>query len=368
MILMANTPIIQYKPGSHKGQPVIWLCFPYTSGVSNTMKRLSGCRWSRSQRCWYVPDTTEHRKQFGLAAALPERSTINHALPVSALPYPVNQHILSAMKQRLVLKAYSPSTIITYMNEMRTFLAVLKNNAADELTPQRLKDYFQYCLTTLQLSENTLHSRVNALKFYYEQVLGREKFFWEIPRPKKPQQLPKLFAREEIVNIIKAIDNLKHRTAILLCYSSGLRVSEVVALKVTDIDSKRMVIYILRAKGKKDRIVPLSKTTLHYLRRYYAQFKPVNYLFAGQSASGIYSSRAVQKILDTAKNKAGINRPGSVHALRHSYATHLLDKGVDITYIQKLLGHNDLKTTLRYLHVTTRDLSKIESPLEDLDL
>jgi site-specific recombinase XerD len=177
-----------------------------------------------------------------------------------------------------------------------------------------------------------------------------------------------MFSKEDIEKILKAIDNLKHKTILLLCYSSGLRVSEVVSLRVKDIDSNRMVITIRAAKGKKDRIVPLSPTTLIHLRAYFKEYKPTDFFFEGQYEGEHYSKRAAQTILAIAKKKAKINKPGSIHALRHSYATHLLDKGVDITYIQKILGHNDLKTTLRYLHVTNRDLSKIESPLEDLDL
>ena len=153
----------------------------------------------------------------------------------------------------------------------------------------------------------------------------------------------------------------------MVCYSSGLRVSEVASLKVNAIDSKRMVINILNAKGKKDRIVPLSNITLRYLREYYKAYKPREYIFEGESG-GQYSTRSIQAILKQAKARAKINKPGSVHALRHSYATHLLDKGLDVMYIQKLLGHNDLKTTLRYLHVTIRDLSTIKSPIDDLDV
>lgn len=357
--MMKQTHTIQYQPGQHNGNAVIWVRCPYNKELITGIKKLPGSKWSQQQKCWYVPDTPANREKFGLQSAT---ATLASTLCAT------NKTALEQFIQTLVLKAYSKNTIKTYRNEFVQLLIILKEIPVNSLTVKRLKDYFAYCHTTLQLSENTIHSRLNAVKFYFEQVLSREQFFWEVPRPKKQQQLPKLFAKEEIENIIKAIDNLKHRTVILLCYSSGLRVGEVVALKVTDIDSKRMVINVLQAKGKKDRIVPLSKTTLQYLRQYCAQFKPVNYLFEGQSASGIYSSRAVQKILNTAKKKAGINRPGSVHAFRHSYATHLLDKGVDITYIKALLGHNDLKTTLRYLHVTTRNLSKIESPLEDLAL
>jgi len=145
-----------------------------------------------------------------------------------------------------------------------------------------------------------------------------------------------MFAREDIEKLLKAIPNLKHKTILMVCYSSGLRVSEVASLKVNAVDSKRMVINILHAKGKKDRIVPLSKTTLKYLREYYKVYQPKVYMFEGQNKDAPYSTRSIQLILKEAKKRAAINKPGSVHALRHSFATHLLDKGLDVTYIQKL--------------------------------
>ena len=175
-----------------------------------------------------------------------------------------------------------------------------------------------------------------------------------------------MFSVEDIQAIIKHTENQKHRTILMMCYASGLRVSEVVGLKVKDIDSKRMVIYILRAKGKKDRVVPLSVVLLNNLRDYFKNYKPKDYLFEGQYTGQAYTARSIQAILEASKLKAKVKQKGSTHALRHSYATHQLDKGGDITYIQKILGHNDIKTTLRYLHVTTRDLEKFKSPLDDM--
>jgi site-specific recombinase XerD len=208
------------------------------------------------------------------------------------------------------------------------------------------------------------------VKFYYEQVLNREKFFWEIPRPKKPLKLPRFFNQDETASIIKAAGNIKHKAMLMLAYSCGLRVSEVVAIKIKDIDSKRMCILIEQAKGKKDRMVMLSPVLLVMLREYWKKYKPAKggYLFSGQNKGEAYSSRSLQLVLAAAKTKADILKPGSVHALRHSFATHLLDKGTDVTMIMKLLGHNDIKTTLRYLHVTNRDMLQIMSPLDDLKL
>lgn len=282
----------------------------------------------------------------------------------------VNAHVIKAMSDHLIIKAYSNSTIKTYLNEMKQFLYRLGKIPADELQPAHLKRYFVYCFETLHLSENTLHSRMNAIKFYYEQVLHRERFFWEIPRPKKPIQLPRFFTQDEVATIIKSIQNVKHKTLLMLCYATGMRVSEVVNLKTANVMSDRKCILVEKAKGKKDRIVPLSPVLLVMLREYAKQYQ-INrkgYLFEGQEEGQPYSTRSLQMILQDAKTKAKIFKPGAIHAMRHSFATHLLDKGTDISMIQKLLGHNDIKTTLRYLHTTNKDLINIISPLDDLNL
>ena len=207
---------------------------------------------------------------------------------------------------------------------------------------------------------------MNALKYYYEQVLHREKMFFDIPRPKKPLQLPGVFSKEEVAAILNSVANTKQKALLLLTYACGLRVSEVVSLRITDVDGKRRVLHLQAAKGKKDRMVSLSPTLLVMLREYYRQYKPNCYLFEGQHRDEHYSVRSIQTVLQTAKERAGILRPGGMHGLRHSFATHLLDKGIDVVMIQRLLGHNDIKTTLRYLYVTNRDLGKVISPLEDI--
>ncbi|MEO5684917.1 MAG: tyrosine-type recombinase/integrase [Chitinophagaceae bacterium] len=280
----------------------------------------------------------------------------------------INSHILPAFKQQLILKAYSPSTLKTYLNEMSQFLQELKANAADEFTAQRIKDYLQYCFETLKLSENTLHSRINSLKFYYEQVLKKEKFFWEIPRPKKPSLLPKLLNEDEIRKLFSALKNKKHKAMLFTAYSAGLRVSEIVNLKIADIDSKRMQIFIARAKGKKDRYVNLSPLVLDILRKYLLEYKPAPllYLFESEQSLTAYPTRTVQQIFTAARLKAGIAKTVGVHSLRHSFATHLLDKGTDIRYIKDLLGHFNIKTTERYLHVSKKQLVNIISPFDDL--
>ncbi len=365
-----------YSLITHSGQARIKVSFAHNPVLNQQLKTTQGARWSQTLKSWHIPDTIQNRLLCGLpplivaaTGGIPATKQPQQAKAV-ALLCPQNQTAMQLFLQQLHLKAYSQSTVRTYSNEFAAFLQTLKNNNAAQLSTQRVKDYLQYCHTTLRLSENTIHSRINALKFYYEQVLKREKFFWEIPRPKKQLQNPCFFNQDEITKLLNGIANLKHKTMLMLAYSSGLRVSEVVALKTMHIDSNRMSISILQAKGKKDRLVVLSPVLLVMLREYWKIYKPAadGFLFEGQNKGEPYSSRSLQQVLTAAKQRAGILKPGSIHALRHSFATHLLDKGTDVTLIMKLLGHNDLKTTLRYLHVTNRDMLQIISPLDGLKL
>ena len=408
--------IVILKPLHHREQECIGIYFENTSVLNNAIRKNAGARWSRTNKCWHVPLSKDNYNKLALALkgkAMIEQQELHEYLaakkkkrtqPVNSIPInqkklpaavikkpgavninwvnkevsfykgesfnKINGHVLPAMQQHLKLKAYSPSTIKTYTNEMSQLLQMLKNISADDLTPEHLKRYLVFCYEKLHLTENTLHSRINAMKFYYEQVLHREKFFWEIPRPKKPLQLPRFFSQQDIVAIIKTTTNLKHKVMLMLAYSAGLRVSEVVAMKTRNIDEGRMSILIEQAKGKKDRMVALSPVLLVMLRKYIKEDNPDprGYLFTGQFADEPYSTRSMQLVLAAAKEKAGILKPGSVHALRHSFATHLMDKGTDVTLIMKLLGHNDIKTTLRYLHVTNRDMLQIISPLDNLKL
>jgi len=386
---------ITLKPVTHRGNECIGIYFESDTVLNNIIRKIPGIHWSKTLGCWWMllgrsnyykleetltgkalidskPLLQRYKKQVTAADPIPQ---LIRASPVKQTNragniHPVNRHVLPALEQHLQLKAYSPSTIRTYMNEVQQFLQVINAKPADDFTTQRLMDYLQYCYDKLHLSENTLHSRINALKFYFEQVLKKERLFWEIPRPKKAVQLPKVFSQDDIAAIINSVSNKKHKVMLMLAYSAGLRVSEVVDIKTFQIDSRRMTIFIHSAKGKKDRMVTLSPVLLVMLRDYASEYKPDkrSYLFEGQKKGIPYSTRSLQEVLQAAKAKAGVMKPGSVHSLRHSFATHLVERGTDVTMIQKLLGHNDLKTTLRYLHTSNKDLLKIMSPLDDLNL
>ena len=278
---------------------------------------------------------------------------------------PINSNAVLRMTEQLKLMGYSENTIKTYQNEFAQFLMALKNNPVDNCDSQKVRSYMLYCYEQLKLSENTLHSRLNALKFYFEKVLHREAFFVNIPRPKKHSILPKTIHQSDLKKMFDATTNLKHNTILKLCYGMGLRLSEIINLKITDIDSKNMQVFIERGKGKKDRYVNLPLSILEQLRTYYKMYHPKIYLFEGQDG-GQYSMRSIQQVFKNALQKAGINKKVGIHSLRHSYATHLLEQGTDIRFIQELLGHKDLKTTLIYTDVTNNSIRNVKSPLDKL--
>jgi len=356
-----NLQNYQFSTGEHHDKNVIFVHFPYNMLLKNELRgKFLSAKWSISKQCWYLPDINAIRNEIGMTP----KTEMGKAV-ISKI-HPVNQAALKRMHELLLLKAYSPNTIKTYCVEFSQLLYLLKDVPVDSLTPERLRSYFLYCVTELKLSENIIHSRMNAIKFYFEQALHREKvFFEEIPRPKKKSSLPKVISKNDIVKLFAQVENPKHLLMLKLCYGMGLRVSEIVNLKITDIDSGRMLVHIEAAKGKKDRYVTLPSSILKDLRSYYRAYRPKVYLFEGQYG-GQYAIRSVQAVFKNAMQKAKINKTVGIHGLRHSYATHLLESGTDMSFIQKLLGHKDIKTTEIYAKVSNRQLSKIKSPLDDL--
>ncbi|WP_310557181.1 tyrosine-type recombinase/integrase [Flavobacterium sp.] len=350
--------LIAYKPGIHREQNVIFLCFDYDKETVKEIKSWTGCQWSQSNRCWYVPDVVAYRIRFGLEIPSYESSFLSKICMV-------NRPAFGRFVETLQLKGYSPNTLRTYMNEFGQLLFSLKNNSVNHCDSERIRSYMLYCINDLRLTENTLHSRLNAIKFYFEKVLGKENFFIDIPRPKKHSQLPKVIAVGDLKRLFDLTANLKHNTLLKLSYGMGLRVSEIVNLKVCDIDSKTMQVFVERAKGKKDRYVNLPESILLQLRAYFVEYKPKEFLFEGQYG-GKYSARSAQQIFKDALLKAGIRKSVGIHSLRHSFATHLLDNGTDVRFIQELLGHKDIRTTLLYTNVSDGSLRKIKSPLDDI--
>ncbi|MEQ3796440.1 site-specific tyrosine recombinase/integron integrase [Flavobacteriaceae bacterium MJ-SS4] len=263
---------------------------------------------------------------------------------------------------KLELKRYANNTVKTYVSCFERFINYYPNVEVDSLNEQDIRHYLK-TLVNKNWSSSYINQSINSIKFYYEIVLGMPNRFYEIERPRKERKLPIVLSKDEVRSLIDATNNMKHRCILALLYSAGLRRSELLNLKPKDIDSKRMLIKVNDAKGNKDRYTLLANSVLEDLRKYYLEYKPQNYLFEGQ-VKDKYSASSILNIINNAREKAGIKKHVTAHTLRHSFATHLLENGTDLRYIQLLLGHNSTKTTEIYTHVATNSFNSIKSPID----
>ncbi|QCK17076.1 integrase [Mangrovivirga cuniculi] len=262
---------------------------------------------------------------------------------------------------------YSKSTIDTYIYYFSDFLTYCQIENSDTMTDEQVKSYLLYLIHDKKASQSTQNQAVNAIKFYLEKIKGEDRKYYWIDRPSKEKKLPVVLSEEEVVRMLKTPMNLKHRCMLTLIYSAGLRVGEMIDMKISDIDGDRMLIHVKGAKGKKDRTTLLSEKTLLLLREYYKKYKPKRWLFEGQGGEK-YSASSLRKVFHRAKKNAGIKKDATLHTLRHSFATHLLERGTNLRYIQNLLGHSSSKTTEIYTHITSKGMNEIKSPLDNLEI
>lgn len=272
---------------------------------------------------------------------------------------------ISKMKDVLDLKGYSDKTKNTYINQLNLFFDFSRKDA-ELISEKDIKTYLLYLLEEKKCSHSYVNQALSSLKFLYNYILEREDIVIKIPRPKRTKKLPKVLSRNEVGKLLSVIKNLKHKTLLIMTYSGGLRVSEVVSLRLEDINRDRMLIYINQGKGYKDRYTLLSSKALSVLDQYIKKYRPDSWIFPGRNREYHLSERSAQLIFDKACQKAKIRKNVSIHSLRHSFATHLLEQGVDLRYIQELLGHKDTRTTEIYTHVSKFDLERIKNPLDKL--
>jgi len=263
---------------------------------------------------------------------------------------------------KLELKKYSMSTAKTYVGMFEGFINHYKNTPLPDLGENKIRNYLSHQVG-LGRSDSMLNQIINSIKFYFEVVLGMPNRFYEIERPLKKEKLPEVLSKKEVILMINSITNAKHKCIVSLLYSAGLRRGEILNLKISDIDSERMQIRVENAKGGKDRYTILGKSVLNDLRTYFKLWKPKTYLFEGQHG-GKYSAKSVLNIVKRAASKAKIRKNVVPHMLRHSFATHLLEDGVNLRQIQLLLGHNSSKTTEIYTHVANTSMILIKNPLD----
>jgi site-specific recombinase XerD len=280
---------------------------------------------------------------------------------------------MSALRDQLLrelqLRRYSVSTQKHYVTAVRG-LAAYYRLAPDQLTPHQVQDYLLFVMQQRHLCWNSVNSIVSGLKFFYGQILKRSDIVLSIPERRTPRRLPEIFSAVELQRLFAAPANLRDRALLMITYGGGLRIGEAVCLQIPDIDSTRGMLRIRSGKGDKDRYTLLSPRLLEELRSYWRRYRPPLWLFPrkGKNAQKHLSQSTARRIFHRARHQAGIRKGGSMHVLRHSFATHLLEAGVDIRTIQILLGHSSIRSTAWYLHLTRKTLDKVQNPLELLDL
>jgi integrase/recombinase XerD len=377
----------------HDGENRIALKFIYDTGLIKIVKGLPGARWSKSMKCWHINDTPDVisllLKSF-LGKAYVDYSAMNPRLaeriklkrekeerkrsgnandkegeelaPLSEK----GQADIAKYKRWLEANRYPESTVLNYTSMMVRFLRFLSPKEATECTADDLIRIVDEYILPRGLSYSFQNQMISSVKKFYSSMYKSVMDPGKITRPRSRHRLPEVLSKEEVRKILGAPTNEKHRVMLSLIYACGLRRSELLQLKPEDIERDRKLLRIRQSKGFKDRIIPVSDRTIEMVDTYLKHYKPKRYLFEGQKEGGMYSSSSLEKVLKIACEKTGLRKDVSLHWLRHSYATHLLESGTDLRYIQELLGHKSSRTTEIYLHVTEKSIEKIRSPFDDL--
>jgi integrase/recombinase XerD len=336
---------------THRGEKRIAVYFEKNIDLITRIKKIGGSQWSRSLNIWHIPNTVENQTRFKITVSLPSAEGIE---------------AIEKFKRYLRSKRYSENTIKTYSEALLSFFTFFNSKSINMITNEDIISYNNDYILKNKLSASYQNQIINAIKLYFRTIKETKIEIEKIHRPKRAKVLPNVLSKEEVKAILNAHENIKHKAMLSMIYSCGLRRSELLNLKPSGIDSKRNVVIIRQSKGKKDRITPLSPKILDLLRSYYKECSPKTYLFEGQEKSSQYSARSLEEVLKKSLKLASINKPVTLHWLRHSYATHLLESGTDLRYIQELLGHNSSKTTEIYTHVSTKNIQQIKSPFDDL--
>lgn len=324
------------------------------------LNTIPGHAWHPSARQWSFPATAEALKGI-LHLMGPGNVYVDPGLREVLDP---ESSALAEVRKEMRLRNYSHKTIKTYLSCLRQFTRYFPGRDIKEITSAEIRSYLLHVIGKEVLSAATINQVINALRFLYVEVYGQPMVLEDVPRPAKERRLPDILSEEEVMRILDAVTNTKHKTVLMLIYSAGLRVGESVRVKLYDVDEERQMIFLRGAKGKKDRYTVLSQVLVRQLKNYITEYRPREFLFEGAGGRSHLSERSVQHVFGRAIAAAGISKPVSVHSLRHSFATHLLEAGTDLRYIQELLGHNSSKTTEIYTHVSRRSIGRIISPLD----
>ncbi len=365
---------------THRGIRCIRIDFPKDAELNEAIKS-AGARFSFSNKCWVLENTPENLQK--IFQAFKGKAWVDMTrLKAKQELYPktILQKTLAAQKNfgrltdktvqqieeyRMYLKGirYSERTVENYVDMVSSFLGFHAPKKTEEIVAADLEKFNYEHILKNQYSVSYQRQVVSALKLFYGRITGCAMSIHELERPKKSYRLPTVLSEQEVMDILRLTSNIKHKCILACLYSSGLRISELLNLRIKDIDVQRMQIRVVKGKGDRDRVVGLSKFFLIILRQYAEAHKPVEYLFNGEDG-GAYAAESVRKILKRACLKAGIRKKVTPHVLRHSYATHMLENRVDLRYIQELLGHKKPETTMIYTHVAQKKLSEVKSPLD----
>jgi len=359
-------------PDIHRHEPIVKASFAYDRELIALIKSQKGVRWSQTLQSWYFSEKDFQLSSFyqtmkgkvyvnySKLKPTPPVTEINNT--VSKVQKP-NIQLPPSYHEQLLLKRYSHNTIRTYLSEFKKFYSFYAIRDINTLTKDDIRHYLLFIVQKQKISVSSQNQAINAIKFYYEKVLRQPKMIFAIERPRKEKKLPEILTEQEVFAILKATKNIKYKTILALLYSSGIRIGELISLRKEDLVWDKSYIFIRGGKGNKDRITLLSENISTLILRYLEIYKP-NYWLVENPNRKQYSPSSVRAILKNSTKKANINKRVYPHMLRHSFARHLLEKGTDIRYIQKLLGHGSSKTTEIYTHVSKKSLANIKSPLD----
>jgi integrase/recombinase XerD len=347
----------------------------YNSELMKFIKTIPYAIWNKDTKWWSIPFSKKIHEELQVFASrhemnlIFEEETEKRILKPRIAASDIKDYRNCPEEYILKLKElrYSEKTIITYKGLFREFLNYYHAVDLDKIDESMITAFLRYLVMERQVSTSYQNQSINAIKFYYERVLGGKRKVYTVDRPREEKKLPVVLNQDEITNLLNVTGNIKHRAILMMAYSTGLRLGELVNVKLSDIDSGRMQIRVVQAKGKKDRYTLLSVRFLELFNKYIAEYKPKTWCFEG-AGGGKYSTASIQAIMRDSLEKAGIEKKVGIHCLRHSFATHLLENGTDLRYIQILLGHASTKTTEIYTHVTTKGFDQIKSPLDNLNV
>ena len=370
------TPFVKLYKARHRGQDRLFISFDYDKELIGLVKKLEGALWSATKKCWHTEFSLEY---FMAAKELMEpKAQLDYAEIKADLEWLRQQKVNGQgrlntaeaekfqedFRVYLRHRRYSDSTVKTYGNALKQFLLLVGKPPA-EVTNEDLVAFNNY-LAEKKYSFSMQNQVISALKTYFRKLHNRKLEIEKIERPRREHKLPNVLSKEEVKKILDTPANIKHKAMLSLIYACGLRRGELLNLKPGDVDSKRKLLIIRQAKGRRDRVVGLPERLIELLREYYKKEKPQVWLFEGYGAGKPYSAESLSNVLKNCCQKAKIKKPVSLHWLRHSFGTHLLESGTDLRIIQELMGHKSSKTTEIYTHVSTKSIQQVKSPFEDL--